>query len=152
MSSNMDKWPRIHFPSFSSLSMTNWNTSPDLSEIKKEKIKNCIEIQIFLETNFWKWTIFQYHHIHWKSAESLLGKCRFPEGHFGPSIIILALLNKLVYDYRGNNTYVIQEKTALYTTNLPITSKVFWKGCTFFLVAQTAQKKQKINTPLFKRL
>ena len=29
------------------------------------------------------------------------------------SIIILALLNKFVYDCRGNNTYVTQEKTAL---------------------------------------
>ena len=27
--------------------------------------------------------------------------------------MILALLNKFVYDYRGNNTYLIQEKTAL---------------------------------------
>ena len=27
--------------------------------------------------------------------------------------MILALLNGFVYDYRGNNTYVIQEKTAL---------------------------------------
>ena len=29
------------------------------------------------------------------------------------SIIILALLNEFVYEHRGNNTYVIQEKTAL---------------------------------------
>ena len=29
------------------------------------------------------------------------------------SMIILALLNKLSYEYRGNNTYVLQEKTAL---------------------------------------
>ena len=29
------------------------------------------------------------------------------------SIIILALLKEFLYDYRGNNTYVIQEKTAL---------------------------------------
>ena len=29
------------------------------------------------------------------------------------SIIILALLNEFVYEYRGNNTCVIQEKTAL---------------------------------------
>ena len=29
------------------------------------------------------------------------------------SVIILALLNKFVYEYRGNNTYVIQEKTLL---------------------------------------
>ena len=28
-------------------------------------------------------------------------------------MIILAILNKFVYDYRGNNTYVIQEKKAL---------------------------------------
>ena len=27
--------------------------------------------------------------------------------------IILALLNKFVYEFRGNTTYVIQEKTAL---------------------------------------
>ena len=33
------------------------------------------------------------------------------------SIVILALLNEFVYDYRGNNTYVIQEKTALSPTN-----------------------------------
>ena len=31
----------------------------------------------------------------------------------GKNIIILALLNEFVYDCRGNNTYVIQEKTAL---------------------------------------
>ena len=29
------------------------------------------------------------------------------------SVIILALLNEFVYKYRGNNTYVIQDKTAL---------------------------------------
>ena len=29
------------------------------------------------------------------------------------SLIMLALLNEFVYEYRGNNTYVIQEKTAL---------------------------------------
>ena len=29
------------------------------------------------------------------------------------SIIILALLNEFVYEHRGNNTNVIQEKTAL---------------------------------------
>ena len=29
------------------------------------------------------------------------------------SIIILALFNEFVYEHRGNNTYVIQEKTAL---------------------------------------
>ena len=37
------------------------------------------------------------------------------EGRFlaWQSIIILARLNKFVYDCKGNNTYVIQEKTAL---------------------------------------
>ena len=30
------------------------------------------------------------------------------------SIITLALLHKIVYKFRGNNTYIIQEKTALY--------------------------------------
>jgi hypothetical protein len=29
------------------------------------------------------------------------------------SVIILALLNEFVYDYKGNNIYGIQEKTAL---------------------------------------
>ena len=29
-------------------------------------------------------------------------------------VIILALLNEFVHEHRGNNTYVIQEKTALY--------------------------------------
>ena len=29
------------------------------------------------------------------------------------SKIILALFNEFVYEHRGNNTYVIQEKTAL---------------------------------------
>ena len=29
------------------------------------------------------------------------------------SIVLLALLSKFVYEYRGNNTFVIQENTAL---------------------------------------
>ena len=33
----------------------------------------------------------------------------------GYALIILALLNEFVDDYRGNNTYVIQKKTALHS-------------------------------------
>ena len=33
------------------------------------------------------------------------------------SIITLALLHEFVYEFRGNNTYVIQEKTSLAVLN-----------------------------------
>ena len=33
------------------------------------------------------------------------------------SLITLALLHKFVYEFRGNNTYVIQEKTSLAVLN-----------------------------------
>ena len=47
------------------------------------------------------------------------------------SIIILALLNKFVYDYRGNNPYVIYEKTALVRTNQTNLGLILPKDCTF---------------------
>ena len=42
------------------------------------------------------------------------------------SIVILALLNEIAYEYRGNTTHVIQEKTALIgSANLANIKSVF---------------------------
>ena len=45
-------------------------------------------------------------------------KLTLPEGHFGMAKYnIMALLHNFFYKFRGNNTYIIQEKSALQSSH-----------------------------------
>ena len=84
---------------------------------------------MLLKKRPWEFTNFVHKNSPFISTRIL------PKGFFNKeatdmtqSIIILALLNQFVYDYRWNDTYVIQEKTALI---LPLkihpTNVILWK-------------------------
>ena len=61
------------------------------------------------------------------------------------SIMIVALLNKFVYEHRGNNTYVIQEKTALIIMTL-ITQIPIWAGLDVLVLDKFSKMAPTIHT------
>ena len=47
------------------------------------------------------------------------------------SMITVALLHKFVYEFRGNNTYIILDRTALYASDQRITAIL---GVSFIMI------------------